>query len=223
MRKFVIGDIHGRVKALKQVLKDSKFNYNSDKLILLGDVVDGGSETYDVVEELLKIKKLVFVKGNHDAWFIDFIKTGWTGKIWLLQGGKNTLQSYSNNARELSDGSFIPKTHKEFFDKAVLYHEEDNMLFVHGGFDPSISIDKQKDETLLWDRELILFAKINRIPQFKKVFIGHTTTQTYGKTEPIINNNLYLLDCGAGWNGRLVMMDIESDECWMSDFQNATR
>ena len=58
MKTFVIGDIHGRFKALKEVLKNSKFDYINDKLIVLGDIVDGGIRTYDVVEELLKIKKL---------------------------------------------------------------------------------------------------------------------------------------------------------------------
>lgn len=82
-KKFVIGDIHGRYNALKEVLKKSKFNCKKDKLIILGDIVDGGYNSYMVVGELLKIKNKVFIMGNHDEWFMNHIKTGWAGDIWL--------------------------------------------------------------------------------------------------------------------------------------------
>ena len=94
MKVFVLGDIHGRFKALKEVLKKSKFNYEKDKLIVLGDIVDGGYNTYQVVEELLKIKKCVYILGNHCVWFLNHCKTGWDSAIWLLQGGANTVKSY---------------------------------------------------------------------------------------------------------------------------------
>ena len=67
MKRYVIGDLHGNYKALMQVLKKSKFNYEKDFLIIIGDVVDGYSCSYEVVEELLKIKNKVFIIGNHDS------------------------------------------------------------------------------------------------------------------------------------------------------------
>ena len=67
MKRYVIGDIHGNYKALVQVLKKSKFDYKKDTLILIGDVVDGYNESYEVVEELIKIKNKVFILGNHDC------------------------------------------------------------------------------------------------------------------------------------------------------------
>ncbi len=66
MRTFVIGDIHGAYKALVQVLERAGFDYENDKLISLGDVTDGWSETAESIEELMKIKNLVYIKGNHD-------------------------------------------------------------------------------------------------------------------------------------------------------------
>ena len=56
MKKFVIGDIHGAYGALVQVLQRSKFDYKKDLLITLGDIVDGGKDSYKCVEELLKIE-----------------------------------------------------------------------------------------------------------------------------------------------------------------------
>ena len=66
MNTFVIGDIHGRIEALQEVLLSSTFDYDKDKLIILGDIVDGGANSKDCVDELLKIKNTVFVLGNHD-------------------------------------------------------------------------------------------------------------------------------------------------------------
>lgn len=77
-KRFAIGDIHGRYNALLEVLKKSKFNYQEDELIVLGDVSDGGYNTYEVIEELLKIKNLIFIMGNHDEWFLNHLRSGWT-------------------------------------------------------------------------------------------------------------------------------------------------
>ncbi len=67
MKRYVVGDIHGNYNALKQVLKKAKFDYSKDELIIIGDVVDGYNCSYEVVEELLKIKNKVFIIGNHDC------------------------------------------------------------------------------------------------------------------------------------------------------------
>ena len=65
-RRFVVGDIHGAHKALVQCLKRSNFNYEEDELICLGDVADGWTEVPELFDELLKIKKLIYIMGNHD-------------------------------------------------------------------------------------------------------------------------------------------------------------
>ena len=144
MKTFVIGDIHGRLEALKEVLKKSNFNYVEDKLIILGDIVDGGYNTNECVEELLKITNIVFIIGNHDEWFMKHIRSGWAEEIWVQQGGANTLRSYGATIKEadyVSDSSVvntngikIPITHQEFFDTGVYYHIEDNKLFVHNKY-----------------------------------------------------------------------------------------
>jgi len=212
MKRFVVGDIHGRAAALREVLKKAKFDYEKVRLIILGDVVDGGDESKDVVEELLKIKNRVLILGNHDLWFINSYKKGIIENIWTTQGGAATIRSYK-------DG--IPESHKKFFEEAVDYYIEDgDKLFVHGGFD--VWHNKKVEETprhfLVWDRTIIDFArKGNTIPGFKEVYIGHTTTQLYGgTTEPIKFNNLYLLDCGAGYNGRLCLMNIDTKKHYLS-------
>jgi len=242
MKVFCIGDIHGRFKALKEVLTISKFNYKEDRLIVLGDIVDGGYNTSLVVEELLKVEDLIYVIGNHDEMFMNHIASGWAEEIWLQQGGANTLQSYGGkiiklgekwddkteiNTRDLN----IPITHQNFFNKGRYYYVEDKMCFVHGGFNPAIpKMTSQSKHDLLWDRDLINYAIKNKIKQFKKVFVGHTTTQTYGHLlqvedcmAPIKFHNLIMMDCGAGWNGRLAIMNIDTEQYWVSKIQEGGR
>ena len=75
---FVIGDIHGSYRALLQCLEKSRFNYQNDTLICLGDVADGWPETSQAIEELLRIENLIYVMGNHDFWAVDWMETGYT-------------------------------------------------------------------------------------------------------------------------------------------------
>ncbi len=230
IKRFVIGDIHGQYTALKEVLKLSKFNYKKDKLIVLGDVVDGGKRTKDCIEELLKIKNLVYIIGNHDQWFMQHLSNGFDEEIWLQQGGANTLRSYGAIVKEadfVSRRSWIvttdmnvPVTHQDFFNRGVYYHKEEDMIFVHGGFDPLTPIEEQQHNYILWDRELIVYAQVvGPIKGYKKVFIGHTTTQRWSDCLPVRFNNLILMDTGAGWNGKLTIMNIDTEKFWSSKRQ----
>ena len=113
MKTCVMGDIHGAYKALVQVLKRANFDYANDTLIFLGDIADWGPDTKLCVDELLKIKHLIIILGNHDKWALDWMETGWKGDIWVTQGGQATLTAYS-------DG--VPSTHVAFFEQALPYY-----------------------------------------------------------------------------------------------------
>jgi len=235
MKRYVIGDIHGRYKALIEVLQKANFDYNTDKLIVLGDIVDGGTKTYEVIEELLKINNLVYVLGNHDEWFIKHISGNWLNEIWIQQGGANTLKSYGakvNQARFISEQSeidlrnmVVPITHQNFLNKGMMFYVEDNMVFVHGGLNPAIpKIESQSNKDLLWDRNIINYAEKNKILNYDKVFIGHTTTQFKDNImHPLKFNNLIMMDCGAGWNGKLAIMNIDTEEYYLSKQQIALK
>src|SRR6056297_1418274 len=97
MKFFVIGDIHGRKKALVKILKKAKFDYEKDYLFILGDIADGGSNTRGVVDELLKIKNKIFILGNHDEFFLKHMLRGKIEPLWINQGGANTINSYGGN------------------------------------------------------------------------------------------------------------------------------
>lgn len=248
MRRLAVGDIHGNYKALLQCLEKSNFDYKNDILIQLGDVVDGHSESFEVVEELFKIKNLISIKGNHDEWFRQWIETGIHPTNWK-QGQKATGLSYLEHSRpgtrwltaneELSGWTEsikpfdIPESHKEFFENQLPYYRDDNdNLFVHGGFNRHFYLNEQMDYTFWWDRDLwsaalsygqisdvegISRPKFKMIENFKEVFIGHTTTEFWKTDKPMHAANIWNLDTGAGWFGKLTIMDVDTKEFWQSD------
>lgn len=249
-KTFVIGDIHGNYKGLMQALERSEFDYEKDTLISLGDIVDGHKESYEVVEELLKIKNLVVIRGNHDNWFYEWIKTGLNPSRWK-QGQDATALSYIQHMEGNKDITVvnpsiiphllkpgdIPVTHVKFFEYQVPYLLTDNnQLFVHGGFNRHLLIQEQEEFIFMWDRDLWSQAlsfettkgnnplhkedwkpKFKMKGNFKEVFIGHTSTEFWGKDVPMKAANIWNLDTGGGWFGKITIMDIDSKEYWQSD------
>ena len=172
MKRYVIGDIHGRAKALRGLLKVVKFDYARDELIVLGDVVDGGEDVKGAVSELLKIKNLIYVIGNHDCWFVSYILSGNVSDDWYFQGGDATLKSYR-------DG--VTDAHKNLFLKgAKMWHEEEGAVIVHGGIKPGIPLEKNKLEYVVWDREMFVYFDEGVKFPFKEIYVGHTPSTVFG-------------------------------------------
>ncbi|MDF1698355.1 MAG: metallophosphoesterase [Saprospiraceae bacterium] len=172
MRTLVIGDIHGNIRALDDALHKAKFDITTDRIICIGDYIDGWEESFEVVRTLLEIKnqsKLdnIFLLGNHDKWFLDILEKDFYNlrnrdyiaakyPSWYYQGGRATYDSYLSYPDE-----FI-RIHKEdFFSQLKYYHQENNMLFVHAGFLIELGFKetlRTNKEQLLWDRSLYTTA-----------------------------------------------------------------
>ena len=239
-KTFIMGDIHGEYKKLISCLKQVNFNYDTDRLIQLGDVCDRGPASYLVVEELLKIHNLIAIKGNHDDTFYQSIITG-NNNLLFNQGGKETLESYIkhcnpdksyayNEIRDKYETDFdlddYPQSHIQFFKKQLHYYiDKNNNCFVHGGFNRHEYIETQPVYNLIWDRDLWLAARsygqmINNTHKFKmkdnfnEVFIGHTPTTYYNSTIPLKAANIWNLDTGCGKNekDKLTLMNLETKE-----------
>ncbi|WP_339833180.1 metallophosphoesterase, partial [uncultured Flavobacterium sp.] len=92
-RKLVIGDIHGGLKALNQVIERANVTQN-DTLIFLGDYVDGWSESPQVLDFLMDLDKkqnCVFIRGNHDDLLLNYLKNNSYNIEWFKHGGKSTI------------------------------------------------------------------------------------------------------------------------------------
>lgn len=214
-RTFVIGDIHGAYTALMQCLASCEFNYFQDTLIVLGDVCDGWPETAQCFEELLKIKHLIYVLGNHDFWTLEWARNGIAPDLWLEQGGKATVDGYSQG---------MPAAHQKLLASAYNYYIMDQMLFVHAGILPDMELEYQGPDVFLWDRTLCRLAlqlklenNEEQLGSFEEIYVGHTPTTRWGFSQPVQGCNVWLMDTGAAWNGRLSIMDVQSKEFHQSD------
>ncbi len=220
MKTFCIGDIHGAHKALLQCLERSGFDKEEDTLITLGDIVDGWSDVYECVQEILSIKNRIDIRGNHDEWFQQFILTGMHGSQWQ-QGANATRDSYGKRSM------MIPESHiKFFYGQHNYYIDEKNRLFVHGGFDRFLPIRETSPHEYYWDRELWEQAKsckkgkLNTVDNFEQIYIGHTSCVDKKNPEalPITRGGVTNLDTGAGWYGKLTIMNVDTREYFQSDW-----
>lgn len=221
MRRFVLGDIHGAHKALVQVLERSNFDIQNDHILFLGDVADGWPETKACIDTLLSIQNRLCLWGNHDIWLWKWIQTGQAEEIWLEQGGQATIDSYTSSARQAK--RVVPNSHFEYFKQLKpFFVSHQNECYVHGGLDPKERIENQPFDRLIWDRNLFMKTiqyPLNSeliCPLYDSVYIGHTPTLSIQKT-PLNISNVWMMDQGAGWNGKLSIMNIDTKEFWQSD------
>lgn len=152
MRTLVIGDIHGGLKALVQVLERAKATVN-DTLVFLGDYVDGWSESAQTIQYLMELSEThncVFIKGNHDVWCEDYLKTGEANSTWVFHGGRLTVESYKGISEE------DKMTHLNFFERMKLYHVDENKrLFIHAGYTSMKGPEQEFHKSNYnWDRTL---------------------------------------------------------------------
>lgn len=229
-RLLVLGDIHGAYRALQQVIDRCNYDPIEDRIIFLGDVCDGWSETYECIEYLIELDKVggvIPILGNHDEWFRDWIKGGMAESMWYHQGGKSTLTSYGHEVQSLYETAHImhprvPIEHEVFLANMKPYHIEDDIAFTHGGFSPDVAVNAWLGPHH-WDRSLWSMAASWKsdeplVTHHDKVFIGHTNTiYSHGTDKPVKASNVWNLDTGAGWEGRLTIMDVHTEEYWQSD------
>ncbi|AZJ36763.1 metallophosphoesterase family protein [Tenacibaculum singaporense] len=228
MKTFVIGDIHGGLKALPQVLKKAKITIE-DTLIFLGDYVDGWSESAQVIDFLIELNKkheCIFIKGNHDLWCEDWLRTGKGEVIWLAHGGEETQKSYESYSEEQK------QKHLAFFQQMKPYYiDNKNRLFIHAGFTSMHGVEKETfklnyhfDRTL-WETALATDKNLSkkselypeRFTHYSEIYIGHTPTIRYNSSNPINALNLWNIDTGAAFTGCLTIMDVDSKEFWQSN------
>lgn len=180
-RLFAIGDIHGcadELHSLLRALVDKEAVSSSDQVIFLGDYIDRGPASKDVVSQLLAFRarypKTVFLKGNHEDMFLDFL--GFGGRLaqsCLVNGGEETFHSYGiNPLQPVSDiVAQMPSDHVDFFRNLELGVSLAEFLFVHAGVNPFNPLEKQLVRDLMWIRREFTTFEHNL---GKTVVFGHT-------------------------------------------------
>ncbi|MBS1681644.1 MAG: serine/threonine protein phosphatase [Bacteroidetes bacterium] len=229
-RTLVIGDIHGGLKALYQILNRALVS-DQDTLIFLGDYADGWSDVFGLMEWLIARKqshgeKCIVLKGNHDDWCEKWLRTKLEDDYKRKHGAQSTYDSYAH----VDDGTKLK--HLDFIEKMKLYHTDNkNRLFVHAGFTSEYGPENEYtksylfNDRTLWEMAVGLCKTASadspffpkRLKLFNEIFIGHTPVTNYGNSEPMNIFNLWNLDTGAAFTGKLTIMDVDSKQYWQSD------
>lgn len=228
MRTLVIGDIHGGLRALHQIIERAKVT-PKDTLIFLGDYVDGWSQSPQVIDYLIELKSTnncVFIRGNHDELLLHWLKDSKENLLWHKHGGEATILAYENVA------SGTIERHIEFLQSLDDYYlDEQRRLFIHAGFTNMNGVTYEFFPKLFyWDRTLwetalaldpnmsstdLLYPK--RLTLYSEIFIGHTPVTRIGATTPVKKACVWNVDTGAAFKGSLTIMDVNTKEFWQSE------
>ncbi len=197
---YIIGDIHGHyVRLLDLYRKLEAMMTAKDRLLFLGDYIDRGAHSYEVVDFLVYLSRMkrvnaIFLKGNHEDMFMKYLRGEDGDGIYIMNGGDATLRSYRSHRGTLD----MPSHHRKFFDSLRLYHEEEDFIAVHAGLNPAIGLLEAQDaRDMLWIRDE--FFRSDRRWE-KTIIFGHTPVSYLSKGHPIYiddERNIIGIDSGV--------------------------
>ncbi|HOY78080.1 MAG TPA: metallophosphoesterase family protein [Hyphomonadaceae bacterium] len=224
-RVYAVGDVHGRADLLARLLdsinEDTAAGGFDGKpvLIFLGDYIDRGFQSKDVIDILLSEKmssfETYFLKGNHEAAMLQFLHDPTIGPRWAEFGGVETLVSYGIRpprmrtstdewalaSQQLNDT--LPPDHLSFLNNLDISVRVGDYVFVHAGVRPGVPLDQQTEQDMLWIRDDFL----NDVRQLGAVIVhGHTPA-----SKPHKDSRRVGIDTGAYLSGKLTAARFEHD------------
>ncbi len=203
---FVVGDIHGCYDKLCALMDKIPLNEARDQLIFIGDYIDRGPSSFDVVNYMIEIKNripgTVFIKGNHEDMLQNYLD-GSDRFTYQLNGGQKTLDEYLTRS-DNKDAFPIPSGHLEFFNALQLYYQTDDYIFVHAGLREKVQLESQAKMDLLWIRDEFIYSNFNF---GKRVVFGHTPFK-----EPLLQPNKIGIDTGAVYGNLLSCVQLPEME-----------
>ena len=227
-RYYVVGDIHGRADLLDRMHEMIATDRDAappgtrarrNAIVYLGDYVDRGPGSFEVVECLVRAPlggfESVFLKGNHEDFLLEFLADGSGGDVWMMNGGAATLLSYGvdvpgafMDAQGLGEArrrfrETVPADHLAFFQSLRTYYVAGDYLFVHAGVMPGIALEDQAEFDLLWIREDFLD---HDSPSDKVVVHGHSISPA-----PEVRAGRIGIDTGAWHSGCLTCLILEDE------------
>jgi serine/threonine protein phosphatase 1 len=209
MSTYIVPDIHGCFKTLKNLFEEKLKLSITDRVFMLGDYIDRGPDSYGVVEYLINLIESGYnincIKGNHEQLLLDSNGSPMYYNLWMINAGEDTLRNYSRiTGLGYEEGNFscIPEKHMEFYRSLPAYLiVDDKYVMVHGGLDFRLKDPFSDEKGMLWKHP-------EQIPDSlvpgKKIFHGHTATSLdYIKSRLNIPDvRLIGLDAGCVYKGK---------------------
>jgi len=198
-RVFAIGDIHGEAEKLSVALSHLTARVRPyDTVVFLGDYIDRGPNSSDVIQQLIKFKKrhgqTVFLRGNHEDMFLrTYIEPDDQKEMrWIANGGHTTLMSFKAHGRN-DWRRRMPRWALEFISDTQMEFLSERYHFVHAGILPpgTESGLAPGQDIRLWIREPFLKSNFT---QGRTIVFGHTIQHS---GVPLVQQNKVGLDTGA--------------------------
>lgn len=225
---YAVGDIHGRIDLLQKmqamILADARAEGTDRKLLIfLGDYIDRGPSSLEVLDFLIDNEKSnqalgfesIFLKGNHEDYFMRFLANGDLGKAWLNNGGAALLRNFDLEiSAKSSDEEFLetaillrrllsPRL-RQFLTGLRTHYDNGHYFFVHAGIRPGIALDQQSVRDMLWIRREFTKSKADH---GKIIVHGHTIVE-----EPEVHSNRIGIDTGAYLSDHLTCAVIKKEQ-----------
>ncbi len=212
-RTFIIGDIHGCYNTFCELIYKKCGINKQDEIFLLGDYIDRGPYSKEVIDEILSIKKNGFnikpLMGNHEYMLLRAIESIEMLELWYQNGCQTTLKSFQIDHPKQLNINYL-----SFFQNLQYYYLLDNYVIVHGGLNFNIENPFNDLESMIWERnKSVDLTKIGG----RKLIVGHTP-KNLDEIRSSINSDIVYLDGGCVYAGRyfgfgyLVALEINSLE-----------
>jgi serine/threonine protein phosphatase 1 len=197
--KFVIGDIHGEISKLKSLMN---LIYSKDldaEIIFLGDYLNKGENSKAVLDYLLTLERCVFLMGNHEYYYLEYIKNRQCESQIKKHGLQTTFVDFNFSLEDVKEKLYDP--YRLILDNLKLFYETSEYIVSHAG----ISIDMIKEDLNSIPAESFLFNRYDFIqykhkiqgklsifghtgfnfPYYDGVKIGLDTSAVYSKSNPL--------------------------------------
>ena len=219
---YVVSDLHGSYKKFQKLLKEIRFT-DKDIMYILGDIVDYGEESMELIGDLSVRYNVYAIAGEHDYLAVrmlsgfekmlsgeqtpdaDFIADM---QAWVKDGGQATLDAFRELDGEMREGVI------DYLSDLALYEEVrvdgENYLLVHAGiadFDPDMDLEDCEPETFM--TEPLDLSK--RLYKNKTVVVGHLpmTEENGGNGKIFFGNGGVNINCGVKDGGYLGCLRLD--------------
>ncbi len=208
-RLIAIGDVHGCIHALDTVI-DAIAPTSQDRIVFLGDLVDNGRNSREVLEKIAELQgicEVVLIQGNHEEMMLAARESEEAYRFWDSCGGATTLTSYQFPGK-LSD---VPAEHWAMLESCVPYYETEDIIFTHANYLPDVPMDRQPKHYLRWT--LLDPNEMHPHMSRKPVVVGHTEQ----KEGEIVDLGFAMCIDTACWRyGWLTAMDCLTGDIWQA-------
>lgn len=212
----MVGDIHGHFKLLKSLLKTADFNKAADRIFSVGDLIDRGPDSIDVMNWLHE-PWFHAVRGNHEQMLIecvsgngDIARHSRNGGAWVYKLPRTRQQSLSEALQnlpfiievELTDGRKIGIVHAEtplINDHETWQSAKDAIIGRLGETHGRSALHQA-----LYSRKKIEHRDELMVQGIDDIYVGHSTVTSTTR----LGNTIYI-DTGCSFHdGKLTLIEL---------------